>query len=522
MKRLFTTSLAAAGIVLGLAACDLDYITDLDTENPNQPDLRRAMSNPSDVESMIGSSWRPHWNYSQGTTSSNMALSVMAHELTTTVGNFGVLELSREPRNWAYNNHEAYAERWLNQEPWYSLYGGLASANDGLRLIDGGMRMVTGTGAQQVDNTPRARTFAKFMQGVLLGHIGLYFDKAILAVETTDLAGPEGRTYVPYTDIRDQAIASLKEAAQLAEQNPFVLPRTWIHGLELTNTELSQVANSYIARLLVYNARTPQERAAVDWNAVLTHLDRGITRDHAPQGEVSVLHALYRAYTHHAWFWADYRTVGPADVSGQYQAWINAPVEARNRFLITTPDRRIAGLNGTTNAGTYFQYDPGLGVLNPDRGLYNFSFYRMNRWNRAVLGGYQTQPITTMGVAEMDLLRAEALFRLNRPAEAAALVNKTRVTSGQLPAVTADGVPQSADCVPRKNSGACGDLWDALMYEKHLETMGTFSALAWFDRRGWGTLSPGTMTQMPVPGREISLMRMEPYTFGGSGDGSAQ
>jgi hypothetical protein len=96
------------------------------------------------------------------------------------------------------------------------------------------------------------------------------------------------------------------------------------------------------------------------------------------------------------------------------------------------------------------------------------------------------------------------------------------VANGQLPPVTADGVPQHGDCVPRKATGACGDLWDALMYEKHLETMGVISQLSWYDRRGWGTLAKGTLTQLPIPGRELETLGMPLYTFGGGGVGSAQ
>jgi hypothetical protein len=524
MRRFLARGLVAGVAVLSLGACD--FLTDLDTENLTDPDLERVLTNPGDVESMIASSWVPFWTYNQGNAANfNVAASVMAHELTTTVGNFSSLELSREPRTWAYNNHPAYGERWLNQAPWYSLYGAITSANDGLRLIDGGMRMREGTGATAVDNTPRARAFAKFTQGILYAHMAKLFDQGPVVTEDDDITDPNALVFKPHTEMQATGIAALTEAAAIASANSFTIPDTWINGLEIPSQELARIAHSYIARSLAYTARTPAERAAVNWNQVITHLDQGIIQDHAPIAETGRINALFRAYTQHAWFWADYRVIGPGDVSGRYQQWINAPPQDRTRFIIESPDARIAGANRTTDVGTYFHYDPAQGVLNPDRGLYNWSFYRVRiRPNTPSLALYLHGPQPLMSMVEMDLLRAEAYIRTNRPADAAALINKTRVANGNLPPVTASGVPAGADCVPRKNSGACGDLMDAMMYEKNIETLGIVAGRAWWDRRGWGTLAPGTMTQLPVPGRELETLLMPMYTFGGSpGEvGSAQ
>jgi hypothetical protein len=523
MRRFLTRGLVAGAAVLSLGACD--FVTDLDTENLNDPDLARVLTSPTDVESMIASSWVPFWTYNQGTTSFNIAASVHGHELTTTVGNFGAWELSLEPRTWQYNNHPAYANRWMNQEPWYFLYGAITSANDGLRLIDGGMRMREGEGATAVDNTPRARAFAKFTQGILYGQLAKIFDQGPVVTEKDDISDRNTLVFRPYPEMQAQAIASLKEAAAIASANSFTIPDTWIRGIEISNTELARIAHSYIARALAYTPRTPAERAAVNWNEVLTHIDQGITQDFAPIAAAGQLHALYRAYTQHAWFWVDYRVIGPGDVSGRYQEWINAPPQDRTRFIVESPDRRIAGANRTTNAGTHFAYNAAQGVLNPDRGLYNWSFYRVViRPNTPSLALYQHGPQPLTSTVEMDLLRAEALLRTNRPAEAATLINKTRVANGQLPPVTAQGVPAGADCVPRKNNGACGDLMDALMYEKNIELLGIVGGRAWWDRRGWGTLASGSLTQLPVAGRELETLLMPQYTFGGNpGEaGSAQ
>jgi hypothetical protein len=119
---------------------------------------------------------------------------------------------------------------------------------------------------------------------------------------------------------------------------------------------------------------------------------------------------------------------------------------------------------------------------------------------------------------EMDLLLAEAEINLGNPGAAVTLINKTRVANGGLPPVTAAGVPAStptAGCVPRRFDGSCGTLMDALMYEKRIETYGM--AISYFDLRGWGCLLEGTPIQLPPPGRQLDLMEMPNYTFGGVG-----
>ncbi|MFW5947704.1 MAG: hypothetical protein ACOCUW_04360, partial [Gemmatimonadota bacterium] len=110
-------------------------------------------------------------------------------------------------------------------------------------------------------------------------------------------------------------------------------------------------------------------------------------------------------------------------------------------------------------------------------------------------------------------------------------INVTRTENGGLPPVTADGVPESAECVPQEvdldelegvTDAPCGDLWDALSYEKGIEVWRVSAGLAYFDDRRWGLLAPGTAIHLPVPGQELENLQMETYTFGGvGGDGAA-
>ena len=215
----------------------------------------------------------------------------------------------------------------------------------------------------------------------------------------------------------------------------------------------------------------------------------------------------------------DYYAVGPADISGGFQAWHATPSLDREPFQMNTPDRRIQGEGGPSALGEYIGYNKNS-IWPASRGTYRWSWYYYLRSGAG--DSFYTGPQPTMTKAEMDLIKAEALIRLDRASEAVPLINITREANGELPPLTVDGPPADAECVPRKVvSGACGSLWDALMYEKNLEMSGIEGAVSWWDARGWGTLQEGTAIQLPVPGRELENLGLTVYTFGGNVGGGA-
>jgi hypothetical protein len=125
-----------------------------------------------------------------------------------------------------------------------------------------------------------------------------------------------------------------------------------------------------------------------------------------------------------------------------------------------------------------------------------------------------------MSVDEMKFIKAEALYRLGRLTEVLPLINPTRVAAGLKP-VTVDGPPPGRDCVPRKDDGSCGNLFDAIQYEKRIELFPTEALPSFADARGWGKLITGTPIHFPVHGRELETLGLPIYTFGGGGPGSA-
>ena len=503
-------TLMVAGLALVAAGC-----MDLDTENLNAPDRERALSEPGDIESLIASQFRT-WFYGHQRYNPSWALSVGADEGSSSWGNYGMQDFSSEPRR-PFPNSTGYGYNDVVEQPWYDLYETISSVNDGLRAIKvDGIQI----GPDGRDNT-RAVAFGKFVQGLAHGYLALLFDRAFIYTEDMtpdDLADAELQ---PYTEVMAAAIQMLEEAITEASKESFTLPENWINGQEYTNTELIRIIHSYIARFLAYNARTPAERANAPWAEIIQHVDAGIREDFGPILDNTTWTDPFKNYSQRFdWFRADYRLVGPADISGNYQAWLATPVSERMPFDITTPDRRITG-DTPTSDGTDFYYRETQN-FRADRGTYHFSRYGHKRYYSIRQTNSGFDPIMT--VTEMDLLKAEGLIRLGQPDQAAALINKTRVARGQLPPVTATGPAPGPDCVPRKINdvnGACGDLMDALMYEKRIEGAFVASGVAYFDARGWGILVSGTPLHLPIPARELETLQMPVYTFGGVGGADA-
>lgn len=501
-------------LVLALTAC-----LDLDVTNPNLPDRERATANPLASETFVASSFRTWWPVAGHDDYPSWALSTMAQEFTSGFADFGQLETSALPRT-AWNNSPANTRSGVNRIPWYELYRTNSAVTDVIKAIDGGL--IIGDTARTV----RTKAVAKFMQGLAHGYLGLYFDQAFVAGESLDVDTITVPVLRPYSEVIDSAIAMLDGAIAVAQTRDFTLPPDAFLHTAMTRDQFVRLANSFAARLMVYQARTPAERQAVDWNAVITRIDAGIQTDFAPTGVVDIiwddwkrLTARVRTASRPSDFGRpSYWLIGPADSTQGYVNWMATPVENRVAFQMRTRDRRIQGAGGPTVAGLYAGYNLN-NIFAASRGTWRYSHYFFRRYGLGT--SWQDSPNPDMLVSEMNLLKAEAYIRLNQPANAVPLINLTRAANGQLPAVTVDGPPDEAGCVPRKIAGGCGSLWDALRYEKNIEGMGVTGVIAFFDARGWGALPQGTPLHFPVPGAELATLRLPNYTFGGSGAGSA-
>jgi hypothetical protein len=537
--RKYPRGAVALGLALGLSAC-----LDLDVVNENQPDNERALTEPADVESVIQSSWRIWYNVLHGLADVAIPFPLIADEQTNTSVQRAV-QWSQEPRL-AFRNDQLAEQIWVPRRGYDGFSECVANTNDGLRRIKDGLRVRTlNPGADSVtDNTDRAYVFAKIWQGVCAGYLALQLDRFAMATEDSilpagwgELVAWERANLKPYRDGMEVAIRSLEQAIAHIEESPvFSTPDTWVPGNGYTSDQWKQFAHTMIARLLVYEARTPEERAAVDWQKVLFHTERGLTFDWGPvlqSGIITDPSYLARLTTTASnQMRADPHLVGPADQSGNYQAWLAKPVDQRTAFTITTPDRRVTG-NTPTSSGAYFRYNSSLSVFSPDRGTYNQSYYQWYR--RSNYGGFisTTGFFSLASVDENRLLRAEAFLRTGDLQQAATLINVTRTrglklgsstVASNLPPVTPAGAPLvNGACVPRTRDGNCGDLMDALVYERTIELTGQNPQRMWHDMRGFGRLQPGTWLHLPIPARYLVQMGVPAYTFGGvGGEGAAR
>jgi hypothetical protein len=191
------------------------------------------------AEALIGGSYLAWWAASQWTYPS-MALSVAAEELTSSWRNFGMQDLSTEPRQ-AFDNTPSYTYARVNERPWFRSYVALSSVHQGIRMIEDGVEI----GGRGGPDNARALAFGKFVQGLAHGWLALMFDQAFILDETIDIETDE-LVLVPYTDVMAAAVAELEEAIAIADANTFTLPDGWIRGLPLSNAELSQLAHSYL------------------------------------------------------------------------------------------------------------------------------------------------------------------------------------------------------------------------------------------------------------------------------------
>ena len=492
---------------------------DLGVENPNEPDRNRASRQASSAETFVASSFRTWWPVAGHDDYPAWALSTIAREVTSGFADFGQLELSAEPRS-AWNNSPVNARNNVTEEPWYNLYATISSVNDALIAIDSGLIITDAA------NTARTKAVAKFMQGISHGYLGLYFDKAFVVDETVDLNAVKRPDFKTRQEVTTAALGQLDAAITVANANNFTLPVTSWLFVAMNRDDFVRLANSFAARLLVYSARSRAERAAVNWQEVIRRVDAGVRTDFAPVAQPDILWddwkrlvARLRTAGRPSDFGRpSYWLVGPADSTNGFVNWVATPVTQRVAFQLRTKDRRIQGAAGPAAPGKYVGYNLN-NIFDPSRGTYRFSHYYFLRFGTGTT--WQTGPQPALTVTEMDLLKAEALIRLNRAAEAVPLINKSRVANGELPPVTVDGPPNEPGCVPRKLNGTCGSLWDALRYGKGIEMLGVNAVTAYFDARGWQTLPENSLTQLPVPGRELGTLQLPLYTFGGPGGESS-
>ncbi len=535
-------SLFIIPIAVGLVACNNDLVV----TNPNNPDVTRVLSRPVDVETSIANSYGRMQQAAFGfNTSITPALLTMSFENASDLNNFGMGPRSGLPRVTIANNRgNLYQDE--NFEQFSNSVRAARAAADGLNSLD---RPGFTIGSAAADR--RARAFAWLVIGAANGNVALAYDSLTPVTPANKGAPPILITAQAAMAI---ALAQLDTAISVAGQSPgFTLPSTWINGNAFTSAQLIQVAKGWKARLRAGVARTPAEAAAVNWDAVIADASGALPSDlmviqSNAAGSVWTIGDAQH-YTYDTWSQQSPMILGFADsarVCGAggdcYDGWLQTPLNSRYAFLIKSADQRLPSgetredQRASSGAGSFPSppranlYFRNRRPTDPAGAAYNLSqydFYRFQEWSNTRNGLY---PLMTR--AEMDLLMAEGYIRKGDFANAMAKINITRVANGKLPplvgiASLTQPISNSGSCVPRVpqppafNTAACGNIMEALKWEKRLETEFTHFGAWYFDSRGWGDLPQGTALEYPVPFQELDVRGIPLYNLGGVGGPSS-
>jgi hypothetical protein len=285
----------------------------------------------------------------------------------------------------------------------------------------------------------------------------------------------------------------------------------------VTADALNRIANTFAARTLVLSARNPTENAATDWAAVLAYADNGLTGTGLTPFDFAIIddYDVWWDYTKNygnldSWTRVDQRIINQMDpdIPARFNGIANQPVSTPNdnRLSVanlpcgTDPTACLVGV--TTD---FVELRTVIG--DPGRGLHKQSTFYHRRYRNS---SFAVPAATNIGLenphilsTENEMMIAEALARTGGDlTRAAAIINDTRVTKGGLAAVAADA----------------NAILAVLRFERDVELLNT-GAVSLYDARRFSTtmFNDGTFRHFPVPARELEVLGLPVYTYGGVG-----
>jgi len=521
LQRITRWSLAAG--LFGAVACGSLGIAD-----QNDPDRKRVLSDAASATTLAAGALKSWFNVTQAMDPDG-ALTTMADNYTASWNNFQMRLYSSEPRT-SWQNDPAASARVEIEAYWYGYYAALSSANDVLAAI-----RTQGLFKGNADSV-RVESLALLMQGLTVSQLALNYDQGFIVDYNTDLTTLSLSTRL---QMRDWALAKLDTAAAMATAHAYTWDDPWTGGggcgggeprahasAPCTNVAVAKIANTMAARLLAYYPRAASEtQTAAVWDRIVGYASKGISSGVAfdfgftGDGCVKFCDELRLWSNDITTMRMDTRVANMMDPVTQATPWPvpngnSQPNSADKRLGDGTYDKS-AGLctdgyticPATANAGTDYAFSP-LAIFRPTRGQYHQSNIGQIRYDyvggsdpAGTGGGFGFSPVVL--AAQNDLLWAEGLLRGTVPdlATAVTLINKTRVTRGGLPAATvADGV---------------AGLLTKLQYEQDVELPGD-NATPYFNRRRIDGLQALTPHQMPIPAKELGVLGLPYYTFGGT------
>lgn len=500
-RKLYT--MVGAGALLFGSAC-----ADLEVTNPNAPDVERALASAEDVKNLAISTINS-WYLTSTHVEPYLAASATADMLTANYGNFGMRFNNLEPRV-AYENLSAGGDREVARVPWDRNYGTLGAANDALRAFGSGVALSSAA------ETAKYKNLAMFSQAASFMNLALWFDKAFIVDETFDPSGPRPELQ-PYTAVSAAALAKWEALIAASAGNTATYTQAELPMVgNLTGAKINRLANTFAALTMAYTPRNATENAAVNWAKVATLADKGIGTGSAGtpfdmyvKGDLTNWWSYINYYgNEHSWTRTDHRLINLMD--GTTPPKFNGTVPPKG----TSPDARYESDFQYCQASNPPQTStvpscttPVLG--DPGRGIYMQSvwFHRRHAHHARTTSGTRGQTaVPYILAAESDLIRAEALIRSGgSKTTAATLINNSRVTRGNLPALT--GAETNAV------------LLTAIDYERQVELFHSNGLDLQRARQGLtARLQTGTFRHLPIPAKELETLGLPIYTFGGPGN----
>jgi hypothetical protein len=491
-----------------------------------------VLSTPRGAEAVAGKLFQQMWNAQQDNFNVGVQSLVMSFESHSGLANFGFGARANIPRQ-TVDNALGNSEQNEIYNDFDKLTRNTRSAANAVAALQAFVAASNSTGSKARD--ARAISFGFFNLGYGLANTALMYDSAAIITpavpsDVVPALSSHEAVMTAALALLDSAIAVSNSADATNGTEGWPLPSTWVSGNSaISIARWQQIIHSYKAKFRAGAARTPTERAAVDWNAVVADAAAGITSDFNVNADAAAgWGAQWRTQmaVDATWSQMTPMILGMADTTGAYDGWLATALNDRTAFLLRTPDKRFPsgetrGAQNTSSgtpskAGTppgsilYF-YNRLQGDDKPAFAWGNWYYDNQRFWGIRAAGG--NGPVVALSKAENDLLRAEGLMRTGKTDQAVPLINLTRVRAGlpAIPSTTSNStiVPGGSACVPRVpqppnfTTTACGTVFEAMKWEKRVETAFTGYAQWFIDSRGWGDLTRGTTLEWPVPWEEL-------------------
>ena len=544
--------------VVGVGACEDALVVD----NPNSPGTSKVLGTPADAEALIGSYFKRWWVGVHGSEAVEGRLNVWSFMNFSSLANncqnnsypFASNNINNTPGNPCGGDH--YTLYRISSEV-------QRVAASFLRKLDGLEGDSLNLGSPARNNRGRAfaemlRGYSLAYLAIMHDSAAVISAQTPAADPGALVAYTEVMDSAYAALARAITLAQDPVSTDPNSADGFPIADAWIPTggtRSWSAAEFVRFIRTYRARFRANVARTPTE--AVDWAAVVADAQNGLTSDFVVKtgGTDGFTTGGWRTrYNSFAtWHQMPPFYIGMGDVSGNYAAWLAQPLGDRGgnnaSFFMVTPDLRWPQgatraaqqadfvLSSCETASTpckrYFWNRPSSDdqFSGQGWGFSNYNFVRFRSWQtRGDAGTAREGKTPYFMLSELRLLEAEGQYKLGNFAAAAALVNLSRqapmvciancggtnltddvfiAVGGGLPdpapgdATTLVGGGQN--CVPKVpvgpgfNTVACGNLWEALKYEKRMETAYTHYLPWYLDGRRWGDNALGTPLFLPVP-----------------------